>query len=159
MNHGKIVLDGDVIVRSSCRLYAHKANSRIVLHKGVEVGEHSTIACVNCVEIGDNVLFGPHVFISDHNHEYENPNVAVCRQGERCKSSDRVYIGNDSWIDTNAVIVGNVSIGKHCVIGANSVVTKDIPDYSIAVGLPAKVIKQYDFEKKEWVKCNKQHHA
>ena len=43
-------------------------------------------------------------------------------------------------------------IGKHCVIGANSVVTKDIPDYCIAVGIPAKVIKRYDFEKKQWIK-------
>ena len=50
------------------------------------------------------------------------------------------------------VVVGKVRIGKHCVIGANSVVTKDIPDYSVAAGIPAKVIKRYDFEKSEWVR-------
>lgn len=49
-------------------------------------------------------------------------------------------------------VVGNVKVGKHCVIGANSVVTKDIPDYSVAAGIPCKVIKRYDFEKEEWVK-------
>ena len=48
--------------------------------------------------------------------------------------------------------MGNVKIGRHCVVGANSVVTKDIPDYSIAVGSPAKVVKHYDFDRKEWVK-------
>lgn len=48
------------------------------------------------------------------------------------------------------VVVGKVRIGKHCVISANSVVTKDIPDYSVAAGIPCKVIKQYDFEKEEW---------
>ena len=61
-----------------------------------------------------------------------------------------IEIGDDSWIGINSVIVGNVRIGKHCVIGANSVVNKNIPDYSIAVGSPAKVIKRYNFEKKEW---------
>ena len=51
-------------------------------------------------------------------------------------------IGDDTWIGTNVVIAGTVEIGKHCVIGANSVVTHDIPDYSVAVGCPAKVIKK-----------------
>lgn len=52
-----------------------------------------------------------------------------------------VLIGDGSYIGINTVIVGNVKIGKHCVIGANSVVTKDVPDYSVAVGIPARVIK------------------
>lgn len=51
-------------------------------------------------------------------------------------------IGDDSYIGINAVIVGNIKIGRHCVIGANSVVTKDVPDYCVAVGSPAKVIKR-----------------
>jgi len=62
-------------------------------------------------------------------------------------------IGEGSWIGTKVSIIGSVRIGKHCVIGANSVVTKDIPDFSVAVGAPAKVIKRYDFERKEWIKC------
>ena len=53
-----------------------------------------------------------------------------------------VSIGDDTWIGTNVVIAGTVEIGKHCVIGANSVVTHDIPDYSVVAGCPAKVIKQ-----------------
>ena len=61
-------------------------------------------------------------------------------------------IGDGTWIGTNVVRVGNIQIGKHCVIGANSVVTKDIPDYSVAAGIPAKVIKRYDFEEEEWVR-------
>lgn len=65
--------------------------------------------------------------------------------------SDSVFIGDGSWIGTNVVVVGNVHIGKHCVIGANSVVTKNIPDYSIAVGVPAKVVKKYDFIENKWI--------
>lgn len=61
-------------------------------------------------------------------------------------------IGDGSWLGKNVVVIGNVSIGKNCVIAANSVVTKDVPDYSIAAGIPARVIKRYDFDRKEWVK-------
>jgi acetyltransferase-like isoleucine patch superfamily enzyme len=60
-------------------------------------------------------------------------------------------IGEGSWLGENVCVIG-ASIGKHCVIGANSVVTKDIPDYSVAVGIPAKVIKKYNFNKCEWEK-------
>ena len=61
-------------------------------------------------------------------------------------------IGDDSWIGENVCIIG-ASIGRHCVIGANAVVTKEIPDYCVAVGNPARVIKRYDFEQKDWVSC------
>ena len=62
--------------------------------------------------------------------------------------------GDGTWLGANVVVVGNVSISKQCVIGANSVVTKDIPDYCVATGLPAKVIKQNDFNQKIWIKAN-----
>ena len=68
--------------------------------------------------------------------------------------SSGVKILKDTWIGTNVVIVGNVTIGKHCVIGANSFINHDIPDYCVAVGSPAKVVKRYSFEEKEWVKVN-----
>lgn len=63
-------------------------------------------------------------------------------------------IADDVWIGANSVIIGPCKIGKHSVIGANSVVTSDIPEYSVAVGTPAKVIKHYDFTKGQWVKSN-----
>ena len=69
-----------------------------------------------------------------------------CRAGK----DDRVLIDDGTWLGTNVVVVGNVHIGKQCVIGANSVVTKDIPDYCVAAGSPAKVLKRYNFESKEW---------
>ena len=93
-----------------------------------------------------------HLFSSQTNHKFEDPYVPIKDQGIIMKSDSSVVIGEGSWIGTKAVIVGNVKIGRHCVVGANSVVTKDIPDYSIAVGSPAKVVKHYDFDRKEWVK-------
>lgn len=63
-----------------------------------------------------------------------------------------VSIGDDTWIGTNVVIAGTIKIGKHCVIGANSVVTTDIPDYCVAVGSPCRVIKKYNKSSGLWEK-------
>lgn len=81
------------------------------------------------------------MYITDCDHEYRDINVPVIDQGI-VQRGQMVSIGESSYIGINAVIVGNVKIGKHCVIGANSVVTKDVPDYCVAVGSPARVIKK-----------------
>lgn len=141
-----------MIIRPLTKVYAGNSKSFVSFGEGTEIGEHSTISSNNRIVLGKYVLTGPHIFISDHNHAYENPLVPVSKQGVKCTPTDEVVIGEGSWLGTNAVVVGNVHIGKHCVIGANSVVTKDIPDYSLAAGIPAKVIKRYDFERKEWVR-------
>ncbi len=128
----------------------------IEIGENSEISMYSRVASMGIVRIGNNVLTGPHVFIADYNHEYQNPLKPVMCQGNRFipKNDDEanLLIDDGTWIGTNVVIVGNVHVGKHCVIGANSVVTKDIPDYSVAAGIPAKVIKKYDFEKEEWVR-------
>lgn len=152
VNRGIISLGDSVIIRPSTRVYAGNSKSLVSLGNGTEIGECSTISSNNRIIFGNDVLTGPHVFVADHNHEYENPLLPVSKQGVKCNATDEVVIGEGSWLGTNVVVVGNVHIGKHCVIGANSVVTKDIPDYSVAAGIPAKVIKRYDFEKEEWVK-------
>lgn len=152
VNRGTVTLGRSVIIRPSTRVYAGNSQSLVSFGNGTEIGEHSTISSNNSIVFGNNVLTGPHIFIADHNHAYENPLLPVSKQGVKCNTTDEVVIGDGSWLGTNVVIVGNVHIGKHCVIGANSVVTKDIPDYSVAAGIPAKVIKKYDFEKEEWVR-------
>ena len=152
VNRGTITLGRSVIIRPSTRVYAGNSQSLVSFGNGTEIGEHSTISSNNSIVFGNDVLTGPHIFIADHNHAYENPLLSVSKQGVKCNPTDKVVIGDGSWLGTNVVIVGNVHIGKHCVIGANSVVTKDIPDYSVAAGIPAKVIKKYDFEKEIWVR-------
>lgn len=152
VNRGTITLDNSAIIRPSTRVYAGNSRSLIILGNGTEIGEHSTISSCNRIVFGKNVLTGPHVFVADHNHEYRNPTIPISKQGLKCSTTDEVFVGDGTWIGTNVVIVGNVHIGKNCVIGANSVVTKDIPDYSVAAGIPAKVIKRYDFEKNKWLR-------
>lgn len=108
--------------------------------QGSEIGERCRISIANSLDIGEKVLHSSNVYITDCNHEYRNIDVSVIDQGI-VQKGQKSSIGGGSYIGINAVIVGNIRIGRHCVIGANSVVTKNVPDYCVAVGSPAKVIK------------------
>ena len=123
----------------------------LIIDNGTVIGHFAHIIAYKNVYIGKNVLCADRVFISDCNHEYRDINLPILEQGIR--EIRDVNIGDGSWLGENVCVCG-ASIGKHCVIGANSVVIKDIPDYSVAVGIPAKVIRRYDFKLKEWVKVN-----
>ena len=133
-----IVLDDGVTVRPYAQIWSGGGTVRI--GRGSEIGERFRISIANSLEIGEKVLLSPNVYITDCDHEYRNIDVPVIEQGI-VQKGQAVSIGDGSYIGINTVIVGNVKIGKHCVIGANSVVTKDVPDYSVAVGIPARVIK------------------
>lgn len=132
-------------------------NPQIVFKGIFHASDSCHIGATHYVEIGNNVLFGSKVYISDHGHgTYSGLCVHSSPEEpptERKLDSDKeVIIGDNVWVGDNVTILPNVHIGNGCVIGSNSVVTKDIPDNCIAVGIPARVIKKYDFEKKKWVK-------
>ncbi len=150
INPSKLNIQGNIRIFNDCILNPH-GNGKITLKNGCEIHEYSNLSANHYIEIGENVLLAPNVYISDHNHAYENIELPISFQGQR-ESNASVIIGDESWIAKNVVIVGNVTIGKHCVIGANSVVTKDIPDYCVAIGAPATIIKRYDFKTGQWVK-------
>ena len=133
-----ITLEDCVTVRPYAQIWSGGGTVRI--GKGSEIGERCRISISNSLEIGKKVLLSPNVYITDCDHEYRNIDIPVIDQGI-VQRGQSVSIGEGSYIGINAVIVGNVKIGKHCVIGANSVVTKDVPDYCVAVGSPARVIK------------------
>lgn len=101
------------------------------------------------VTIGDHVMLAQHIVISGLNHGYEDVNVPPSKQKEIRK---QIIVSDGVWIGANSVITAGVVIGKHSVIGAGSVVTKDIPDFCVAVGNPAKVIKQYSAADQVWKK-------
>ena len=102
------------------------------------------------ITIGNDVLIASHVLISSQNHGMDPENEQPYMSQElSCK---KVVIEDGCWIGERVCINAGVHIGKKCVIGSGSVVTHDIPDYSIAVGVPAKIIKQYDFSRHEWIR-------
>lgn len=109
---------------------------------GVVINRNCHIGCINKIIIGDNVLLGSGILITDHSHGFLNDKeMDESYIHRKLLSKGPIYIGENSWIGENACIMPNVSIGKGCIIGANSVVTHNIPDYSVAVGCPAKVVK------------------
>ena len=123
-------------------------DSKLVIEDGCVLGHFNHLFATKSIILHNNVLTADKVYISDNLHGYEDINIPVVKQP--IVQNRTVEIGEGSWIGENVCILG-AHIGKHCVIGANSVVTKNIPDYSVAVGAPAKVIKYFDLKKKEWI--------
>ncbi|GAA4911894.1 acyltransferase [Mucilaginibacter defluvii] len=119
----------------------------------VSIGENSLIGMGNViigpVSIGNNVIFAQNIVVSGLNHEYRDVNQPI--QAQKILVAP-IVVEDDCWIAANSVITSGVTIGKHSVIAAGAVVTKDIPPYSVAVGNPARIIKRYDFELKDWVR-------
>lgn len=123
----------------------------IIIGNHCSIGHFNEIYSTKSIIIEDKVLTADRVYISDNLHGYNNPVVPVINQP--IKQLNPVRIGEGSWLGVGVAVIG-ANIGKHCVIGSNAVVTKDIPDYSVAVGIPAKVIKRYNFETEKWEKTN-----
>lgn len=116
--------------------------ARFGLGGGISIGSGSGLG-VNCLvhgplEIGENVMMGPEVVIFTHTHNYNRTDIPMREQGSNIA---KVTIGNDVWIGMRAIIMPGVNIGAGVIIGAGAVVTKDIPDYAVVGGVPAKVIR------------------
>jgi len=131
-------------------IFAYKRidkDPKIHINDGTYIGRFTHIVSMSGVTIQQNVLISDKVYISDNLHEYKDIDIPIKSQ----KILDRgpISIGENTWIGENVCVIGS-SIGKHCVIGSNSVVLSNIPDYSVAVGSPAKVIKRYNQITKDW---------
>ncbi len=120
----------------------------------VIIGDNTLVGMGNIiigpVTIGNNVILAQNVVASGLNHEYKDPAVPIRMQDV---TTAPITIEDDCWIAANVVVTSGVTIGKHSVVAAGSVVTKDIPPYSVAAGNPAKVIKKYDLATKEWIRA------
>ena len=117
----------------------------------VLIGNNTLIGMGNVIigpiQIGNNVIFAQNIVASALNHDYKDVNIPIQEQKIITKP---IVIEDDCWIAANAVITAGVTIGKHSVVAAGAVVTKNVSPFSVVVGNPAKMIKQYDFELKEW---------
>jgi len=128
-----------------------KTHCRINIGDNTYVGSFAHIFCTAKIEIGQNVLIADRIYITDNLHTYSDITIPIIAQP--ILQISEVQIGDGVWIGENVCIIG-ASIGKQSVIGANSVVTKSIPDYCVAVGAPAKIIKRYSFEEQTWLKTD-----
>ncbi|HEY2317243.1 MAG TPA: acyltransferase [Solirubrobacteraceae bacterium] len=119
---------------------AAPATARIHIGSGTFLNRGVMVAALHLVEIGDHCMFANGCFITDADHRVDDPEKPVTWQGFRSKGPTRV--GDNVWCGANVVITSGVNVGERCVIGANSVVNRDLPPYSIAAGAPARVIRQ-----------------
>lgn len=143
-----------VLINRDCWIHIADGNRpkavKIIIGSNTGVGIGATISAAEKVEIGENVMMARNVYISDHSHAFSDPDVPFMMQGIDCVRP--VSIGRGTWLGQNVVILPGVAIGEQCVIGANSVVNRPVPDFSIAVGAPARVVKTYNREFREWQK-------
>lgn len=126
---------------------AGEAEGLLTIKNGSYIGRSSHIIAKNHIEIGKKVLIADKVYISDNIHQFNDVSLPIMNQP--VVSSGKVSLGDGCWIGENVSIIG-ASVGKNSVVAANAVVTKDIPEYSVAVGIPAKVIKEYCFKDQIW---------
>jgi acetyltransferase-like isoleucine patch superfamily enzyme len=111
------------------------------LGDGVRIAGSCVLSAVAHVRLGRKVLLARNVYISDHIHAYEDTTEAVLDQG--VARVEPVDIGDGAWLGQNVVVCPGVSIGRGAVVGANAVVVDDIPDYCLAVGAPARVVRTF----------------
>lgn len=155
-NCKSIYIESNAIVRQYAWIQAIQTSPEIhpsvILGSGSNINRFSHIVATHKVEIGKKCGIADNVFITDTTHNYIDINVPEKEQP--LKFLNEVTIGDGTWIGRNASIIG-ASIGKHCVVGTNTVVTKNIPDYCVVVGSPCKIVKRYNFDTKQWEKTDK----
>lgn len=130
-------------------------DAHLTIGKNVRITARCRITCAGNISIGDNALFAADVFITDHNHGM-NPEVEGGYSPQDI-SIDDVTIGKGVWLGQRVCVLPGVTIGDHSIVGANSVVTKSIPPYAVAVGAPARVIKKWNFDRKCWENVQENH--
>jgi acetyltransferase-like isoleucine patch superfamily enzyme len=128
---------------------------RVSIGDNTRLGRHLVLAGAGTsIVIEENVLVSERVLIAECNHGFRDVSRPVLEMP--VVSAGPVRIGAGSWLGMGVCVLPNVTIGKHCIIGANAVVTSSIPDYCVAVGVPARVSQRYDFEKEHWVSAASQ---
>ncbi len=145
-NPAGIWIGDNVTIGSYAVLEANAPHGRRVLSIGNDtyIGYFARVTAATEVRIGAHVLISDRVYVSDTGHNYEDTTTWISHQGLR--SGRHVEICDGAWIGIGAVIVGNVRVGIGAVVGANSLVQTDVPDYSVVVGNPARVVRHYDGE-------------
>lgn len=150
---------GEIKVGKNCRFGRYStielfnSDSRLIVGDGFRSNSYLHIGVVSSVIIGQDVLVASGVYISDHSHgvygelEPSDPRIPPVQRGLTVAP---VVIGNNVWLGEKSAILPGVRIGDGVIVGAGAIVTKDIPEYCIVAGVPAKIIKRYDFIRSAW---------
>lgn len=123
------------------------SKAKLIIGSNVSTGQGLHLICEKSVEIGQDTLISSNVFISDTDHKIDRPEIPVAEQGV---VSTPTRVGKNNFIGAGACILPGAQIGDNCIIAAHSVVKGDIPSFSMIAGAPAKIIKRFDEQTKQW---------
>ncbi len=149
LDGGGVSIGRDVFVGSGA-WFSIGPDARLTIGDRTHINRFFVLACVGEVTIGSNVVMADRVFIGDTNHGYADITTPI--QFQPMGPPRPVVIEDDCWLGINVCVLSGVRIGRHSVIGANSVVTRDVPAFSVACGNPAVVVKRYDSAQKAWIR-------
>jgi acetyltransferase-like isoleucine patch superfamily enzyme len=135
---GEVRLEPGVVIQRGATL-ATRPGARLAIGAESRIGPDVVISVAEQVTLGRSVLTAARCYISDHNHESSDPEKPVLQQG--MTRPRPVTIGDGSWLGINVCILPGVSLGRNCVVAANSVVTTSFPDYSVVGGAPARLLR------------------
>jgi acetyltransferase-like isoleucine patch superfamily enzyme len=142
LDSGRLVVGEGTLFEPGCWLTL-SAEARISIGEGCFLNQGVMLAAMERIEIGDHVMFANNCFVGDSDHAYDDATKPITHQGFVARGP--VRIGSNVWFGVNCVVTGGVTIGDRCVIGSNSVVTRDLPPATISAGAPAKVIREIEF--------------
>jgi acetyltransferase-like isoleucine patch superfamily enzyme len=143
LDEGRLTIGRHTLLEPGCWI-TMTSEARISIGSGCFLNKNTMLAAQEGIEIGDHVMFANNCFVGDADHRFADPERPVTQQGFVPRGP--VKIGSNVWFGVNCVVTGGVEIGDRSVIGANSVVTRDIPPATIAAGAPAKVLREIGFE-------------
>jgi len=126
---------------------------KISIGENVHIGHYACITAISRINIGDNCLISEYVYISDHFHGLD-PMSAIVPAQQELGSKGNINIGERTFLGYRVSILSGVTLGKNCVVGAHSVVTKSFPDNCMIAGAPAKLIKKYCTKEEKWLSVN-----
>jgi len=148
-NHTVVLGDGYISAITSYGGLRH--TPRISIGNSVYIGRHSYLTAIDGITIEDGCVLSEHVYITDLMHGIHPDRGLIMEQP--LESKGPVRIGANSFLGYRTAVMPGVTLGAHCVVGANSVVTRSFPSYSMIAGSPAKLIRTYDVKTKDWLKA------
>ena len=134
-----VFIDAGVVIHRRCE-FTTRPGARLIIGAGTRVGSDGVIAVSREVRLGRNVLIAARCYIADYGHEFRDSTRPVMHQG--ATGAAPVAIGDGAWLGINVAILPGVTLGRNCVVGANSVVTQSVPDHTVVAGVPARVVKR-----------------
>jgi len=146
-NSAQIYIDKNVRIYPHSRIECISSMAKVIINENVTIGHSLHLTAHSILEVSKNCIISSNVLITDNRHDYRDVDKNILDQKLIIK---KTFLGENCFIGKGAVIDAGTQLGRHCVVGANSVLSGVYPDYSVIVGAPGKIIKRYDKAIKKW---------